>query len=262
MAERAALQVGAATVRAAVERPLGYLPGESVHATVTLLVARDAAADLPAHTVRASCALRPALRVARRGPGSSAAAQAPAALMMVRRHGVHAPRRAVGGTVYRRGAPGRLLGDTQRTARGRRGAAQSAPCFNVCPRCTAPDEVCGCTTRRLRAGRALHVSHAARHAVLRCGLLHQRLRTPRACETCWPGLRRAALLTLCTAAGAACSLTPGERRSFHVQFTLPHELPPSFRGTFARCGPRHTADVRSRRALTPDATHAAALHTR
>jgi hypothetical protein len=36
---------------------------------------------------------------------------------------------------------------------------------------------------------------------------------------------------------AGCTLAPGERRSFHIQFTLPHALPPSFRGTFARCVP-------------------------
>ena len=35
---------------------------------------------------------------------------------------------------------------------------------------------------------------------------------------------------------SGCTLAPGERRSFRLQFALPPALPPSFRGTFARCG--------------------------
>jgi hypothetical protein len=51
--ERASLHVGALLVRAAVERPGGYLPGETVHGVVCVTASRDATGDTPVAAVRA-----------------------------------------------------------------------------------------------------------------------------------------------------------------------------------------------------------------
>jgi hypothetical protein len=51
--ERATLQAGPLSVRAAVDRPSGYAPGELVHAAVCVSAARDATEPLSVGTVRA-----------------------------------------------------------------------------------------------------------------------------------------------------------------------------------------------------------------
>jgi len=76
--ERASLQAGLLTVRAAVDRPSGYAPGELVHAAVCVSAARDAPAPLPVGTVRhlrERIAARAAKRLcaALRGPGTAGA---------------------------------------------------------------------------------------------------------------------------------------------------------------------------------------------